>query len=124
MLVAAEILSRINGDAFLEKVFARHVDWDAALDARDAPDFDTAWTLSYAKISAACPPESSTVREIRESAFKKVYAISNSADLAAYVSDDMGLIAWAADNQLDIEFVDDLWKTYTQGTFPGSFLQG
>jgi len=123
MLVAGDILSWVNGGEFLENVFAQHVDWDAALDARDAPDFDTAWTSSYEEISAACPPESSIVRDIRESAFKKVYAITKSADLAAYVSDDMGLIALAADNQLNIEFVDALWKTYTQGRFPGGVSQ-
>ena len=123
MLVAGEILSRISGGEFLENVFAQHVDWDAALDARDAPDFDTAWTSSYEEISAVCPPESSIVRDIRESAFNKAYAITKSADLAAYVSDDMGLIALAADNQLNIEFVDALWKTYTQGRFPGGVSQ-
>jgi len=123
MLVAGDILSWVNGGEFLENVFAQHVDWDAALDARDALDFDTAWTSSYEEISAACPPESSIVRDIRESAFKKVYAITKSADLAAYVSDDMGLIALAADNQLNIEFVDALWKTYTQGRFPGGVSQ-
>lgn len=124
MLMASEILSRINGGSLLGNVFAQNVDWDAALDARDAPDFDTAWSLSYEKISAACPPESSTVKEIRESAFKKTYAITKSADLAGYVSDDMGLVAWAADNQLEIEFVDELWKTYAHGRFPGGFSQG
>ena len=124
MLVAGEILSWINGGEFLKNVFAQHVDWDAALDARDAPDFDTAWTSIYEEISAACPSESSIVRDIRESAFKKAYAITKSADLAAYVSDDMGLIALAADNQLNIEFVDELWKTYAQGSFPGAVLQG
>lgn len=124
MLAACEILSRINSGELLENVFAQRADWDAALDARDAPDFDTAWRVSYEKISAACPPESSAVKEIRESAFKKIYAITKSADLAGYVSDDMGLIAWAVDNQLDIEFVDDLWKTYTQGRFPGGVSQG
>ena len=117
------MLSRINGDIFLENVFAKNVDWDAALDARDAPDFDTAWILSYEKIGAACPPESSLVKAIRESAFKKIYAITKSADLAGYVSDDMGLIAWAVDNQLEIEFVDELWTTYTQGRFPGGVPQ-
>lgn len=117
------MLSRINSGALLENVFAQHVDWDAALDARDAADFDTAWCSSYGKISAACPPEGSTVKAIRESAFKKVYAITKSADLAGYVSDDMGLIAWAGDNQLEIEFVDDLWKTYMQGRFPGGMPQ-
>ena len=124
MVAASEILSRINDGALLENVFAEHGDWDAALDSRDASDFDTAWCLSYEKISAACPPESGTVKAIRESAFKQIYAITKSADLAGYVSDDMGLIAWAADNQLDIEFVDELWKTYTQGRFPGGVLQG
>ncbi|QEI09065.1 hypothetical protein FXN63_01840 [Pigmentiphaga aceris] len=123
MVLVSEILSRMNDGVFLENVFSRDADWDAALDARDAPDFDTAWCMSDEKVSASCPPESNTVNAIRESAFKRVYAITQSADLAGYVSDDMGLIALAFDNQLEIEFVDGLWETYSQGKFPGGVVQ-
>jgi hypothetical protein len=30
----------------------------------------------------------------------------------------MGLIAQAFENKIDIDFINKLWKTYTQGEFP------
>ncbi|MED5595311.1 hypothetical protein [Janthinobacterium sp. P210006] len=115
---ASEILSRINGDILLERIFRKNTDWDAKLDARDSFEFDHAWSMSHKKVTSSCPPEDGPVREVREAAYKKVYQITKNADLAAYVSDDMGLIVLACKNKLDVEFIDNLWKSYTQGEFP------
>ncbi|KAB8058279.1 hypothetical protein GCN74_16740 [Janthinobacterium sp. FT14W] len=118
MTATSEILSRINGDILLERVFRKNTDWDAKLDARDSFDFDHAWSMSHEKVTSSCPPEDGQVREVREAAYKKVYQITKNADLAAYVSDDMGLIALACKNKLDVEFINNLWKSYMQGEFP------
>lgn len=115
---ASEILSKINGDILFEHIFRKNTDWDEKLDARDSSDFDHAWSVSHEKVTSSCPPEDGPVKDVREAAYKKVYQITKHADLAAYVSDDMGLIALAFKNRLDVEFINNLWKSYTQGEFP------
>ncbi|APC17383.1 hypothetical protein BLL42_17160 [Pseudomonas frederiksbergensis] len=118
MITASEILSRINDGVFLELVFKENPDWDAELGSRDSVEFFSAWNASYETITSSCPPEDGSIKEIRESAFKKVYQITKNPDLAGCVSDDLGLIAQAFKNKVDIDFINDLWKAYTQGSFP------
>ena len=118
MTTVSEILATINERIFFETIFQKDTDWDAALCARDSFEFDGAWCASYEKVSSSCPPECALVKEIREIAFKKVYQVTENADLAGYVSDDMGLIAQACDSKVEIDFIDNLWKTYVRGAFP------
>lgn len=118
MTTANDILATINDSIFLETIFQKDTDWDAALCARESVEFDGAWCASYEKMTSSCPPESALVKEIREIAFKKVYQVTENADLAGYVSDDMGLIAQACQNKVEIDFIDNLWKTYMRGEFP------
>ncbi|MGK5023297.1 hypothetical protein [Janthinobacterium sp. RB2R34] len=118
MMSASDILEAIHQGLFLEIIFSSDTDWDAQLDARHLPEFDGAWCASYGKVTASCPPEGALVKQIRELTFKKVYRAAQNADLAAYVSDDMGLIAQACDHQIESDFIDNLWKTYLRGTFP------
>lgn len=106
MTTVSEILSTINESIFFESIFQKDTDWDAALCA------------SYEKVTSSCPPEGALVKEIREIAFKKVYQVTENSDLAGYVSDDMGLIAQACHNKVEIDFIDNLWKTYMRGEFP------
>ncbi|MDN2710361.1 MULTISPECIES: hypothetical protein [unclassified Janthinobacterium] len=115
----SEIVTKINDDMLLEPIFKKATDWDEKLDARDSFEFDKAWSVSHETVTSSCPPEDGSVREVREAAYKKVYRITENADLAACVSDDMGLIALAFKNKLDVEFINNLWKSYTQGEFPG-----
>ncbi|MDN2676530.1 hypothetical protein [Janthinobacterium sp. SUN033] len=118
MTTVSEILATINKSIFFETIFQKDTDWDAALCARDSFEFDGAWCASYEKVSSSCPPEGALVREIREIAFKKVYQVTENSDLAGYVSDDMGLIAQACHDKVEIDFIDNLWKTYMHGEFP------
>ena len=118
MMSALEIFEAIHQGLFLETIFSCDTDWDAQLDARHLPEFDAAWCASYEKVTASCSPEGTLVKQIRELTFKKAYRATQNADLAGYVSDDMGLIAQACDNQIESDFIDNLWKTYLCGTFP------
>ncbi|MOA11395.1 hypothetical protein D3C78_1313320 [compost metagenome] len=118
MVKASEILSRISDRRFLETVFNKNVDWDAELDARDAADFAEAWSSSYDKVDAIDPSEEKVIREIRESVFKQTFRITQSSELAGYASDDFGLVAKAFENKIDIEFINNLWNSYTKGCFP------
>lgn len=118
MTATSEILSRINDGVFLELAFKKNTGWDTELDSRDSIEFDSAWITSYEKITSSCPPEDVYIKEVREAAFKKIYQITKNSDLAGYVSDDLGLIAQAFKNGVKIDFIENLWKAYTQGRFP------
>ncbi|MFB6363462.1 hypothetical protein ACFCP7_05275 [Paenibacillus elgii] len=118
MIAASEILSTLVDGAFLERVFNKEVDWDAELDARDEAEFAETWRSSYDKLEAIDPSEDTVIREIRETVFKQTFQITQSPELAGYVSDDFGLIAKAFENKIDIEFVNHLWDSYMKGCFP------
>lgn len=115
---ASELLSIISNDSFLENVFNKDVDWDAELDARDAHEFDTAWSSSYKKVDEIAPSENTVIREIRELVFKQTFRITQNSELAGYASDDFGLISKAFENKINIEFINSLWICYLQGKFP------
>ncbi|WP_010494785.1 hypothetical protein [Paenibacillus elgii] len=119
MLIAArEILSIIGDGTFLDHVFNKDADWDAELDARDEAEFAETWSSSYDKLEAIDSSEGEVIREIRETVFKQTFRITQSPELAGYVSDDFGLIAKAFENKIEIEFVNKLWDSYTKGSFP------
>ena len=118
MKTASEILSIISHDSFLENVFHKDVDWDAKLDARDAVDFDTAWSSSYKKVDEIAPSENTVIREIREFVFKQTFRITQNSELAGYAPDDFGLISKAFENKINIEFINNLWDSYLHGKFP------
>ncbi|GLI04603.1 hypothetical protein YDYSG_06330 [Paenibacillus tyrfis] len=118
MIAASEILSSLGDGTFIERVFSKDVDWDAELDARDEAEFAEAWSSSYDKLEAMHPSEDAVIREIRETVFKQTFRITQSPELAGYVSDDFGLMAKAFDHKIDIEFVNNLWDSYTKGSFP------
>ncbi|MGX5729299.1 hypothetical protein ACWKWK_02070 [Pseudoxanthomonas beigongshangi] len=113
-----EILSRVESKGFLEGIFARDNDWDAALDARDDGAFDAAWHASDAQLGAHESSESRVSRSLRETVFKRVLALTGNAELAGHASDDFGLMAKAADAGASIPFVDGLWNAYRDGVFP------
>lgn len=117
-MTAAEMFSTISAGSFFEKVFDKELDWDAELDARDTHEFDSAWNSSYEKLHELSPSESQTTRDVREYAFKQTFRITRNAELAGYVSDDWGLISTALENNIQIEFINNLWNSYLKGNFP------
>lgn len=114
-----QLLSQIQRGHFLEPVFAQETNWNERLDARDADSFAAHWSDSYKRLNDRSSEESERVRDIREWAFKETYRMTQNADLAGYVSDDLGLIAKALDNNVEDEFITQLWVAYSQGIFPG-----
>jgi len=117
-MTAAEMFSMISAGSFFEYVFDKEVDWDAELDARDKHEFVSAWNSSYEKLHELSPSESQTTLDIREYAFKQTFRITRNAELAGYVSDDWGLISTALENDIQIEFIHNLWDSYLKGSFP------
>lgn len=117
-MTAAEMFSMISAGSFFDNVFDKEVDWDAELDARDTHEFESAWKSSYEKLHELSPFESQITRDIREYAFKQTFRITRNAELAGYVSDDCGLISTALENNVQIEFINNLWDSYLKGNFP------
>lgn len=115
---SGEILSRVDSQGFLEGIFARDTDWDAALDARDSGTFDAAWRASHASLGAHDATESDVIRALRETVFKRVLSLTGSPDVAGHASDDFGLMAKAAEAGVSIPFVEELWNAYRDGGFP------
>jgi hypothetical protein len=113
-----EIVSTVESEGFLESIFARDTDWDAALDARDSGTFDAAWRASDTRLGAFDSSESGVIRSLTETVFKRVLSLTGNAELAGYASDDFGLMAKAAEAGVGIPFVDGLWKSYRDGVFP------
>ncbi len=75
-----------------------NIDFDEVLDSRDREEFDREWNRVYndiellKKANAYSDDDHNICKKYRESAFMRVYEISEDSDLAAYISDDFGLI--------------------------------
>ena len=115
---SSDILAKINNGIFFERIFGQALDWDAALDARDSGAFDAGWRESSEKLAAGYPLDETATMEVREAVFKTVFRLTANPDLAAYVSDDFGLITQANLHGADIAFIRRLWDAYLQGAFP------
>ncbi|WP_347905542.1 hypothetical protein [Pseudomonas purpurea] len=119
MTTQNEVLKKVSNHTFLARIFSRNIDWNENLDTRDSTEFDSPWRTSHDTLNTGEYSESETTTSIRESVFKQVFHLTQNADLAGYVSDDFGLIAMAFDCKADIEFVNNLWESYCEGSFPG-----
>ena len=78
-----------------ESLFAG-VDMDAVLDARDAPEFSGPWESAcatvQAKTSGVAAATLAELRDIQDATFIRVFGLTGSDDMAAYVSEDLELI--------------------------------
>lgn len=117
------IIDRIQSDQLLTEAMFE-VDLDAALDLRDAPPFETAWMAAYKKLPDADIPEDlkGLHQEIRKAAFLKTMQLTQSPELAGYVSDDFGLIASSLMLDVSDPWLNTLWKEYDAGNFPAGDL--
>lgn len=117
---ADELSARIRSPGFLARIFGADTDWDQALDCRDACKFDQAWCASHDAVQAASRDgDASEIDRLRESVFKQVLSLTGNPDVAAYASDDFGLMAQAAEAGVQRPFIIGLWNTYLDGRFPG-----
>lgn len=98
---------------------------DDALDMRDEPDFEDDWMrVSDALEEMECSAEDATmIKEICKQAFLAVYHVTESGELAGYVSDDFELIAKAALSGYEDAWLNALIFTYAEGRFPYEALK-
>ena len=114
-----EILSSIKYDA---------LNIDELLDCRDSKVFDLEWTRIYKAIEALKNEENYSELEkiensnIRETVFKKIYALTNDGDLAGYISDDFGLIFDAQLLEYEDAWLNKLISCYNNKSIPCGIL--
>ncbi len=120
---AKAIIDRINNDQLLTPGMFE-IDTDAALDYRDTPPFEKPWMAAFHKLPEADIPDDlkSLHEEIRKAAYLKTYHLTESPELAGYVSDDFGLIAASLLLDISDNWVNGLWVEYTRGKFPAEEL--
>lgn len=110
----------VRTDGFFEALCAGEPDWDTMLDARDEAGFDEQWTQHHLVVQRT-PVTSDVIENItllREWVFKKIFSVSNNAELAGYVSDDFGLIAYYLESLTYSSWVAGLLDAYVQNSFP------
>ena len=108
--------SLVNSERFLA---ALDVDaLDEVLDARDSNPFDAQWLRVHGLVTQHKLDASSSVDALRESTFKRAFAITDSPDACGYISDDFGLIADADRAGVSDEWLSALTASYASGTLP------
>ncbi len=115
MDILIEALSAIDFD---------ELDVDELLDNRDSKVFDTEWVRVYKAIESLKNEGNYTAEEvqanssIRETVFMKIYGLSKDGDLAAYISDDFGLISDAELLGYEDGWLDKLIACYRKKIIP------
>lgn len=107
-----------TGHLLVQATFA-DLDVDAVLDQRDSDPFDSAWRLAFENIEATKKHTVIAANDaLRERAFILVYQHGPGGELAAYVSDDFGLLHDAlALGSVDF-WLAALLRCYLDGRFP------
>jgi hypothetical protein len=99
---------------------------DDYLDARDEAPFDAAWSLAAADVDDAGKGQPEAARHeqeagskaLREWVFKNTAERTGDPELAAYVSDDAGLILEASLAGMSSAWIDSLRRCYALHRLP------
>lgn len=94
---------------------------DNILVERDDNFFSEQWMQAYNKVEKQKKQQGvpSTYNEdIRKIVFNMVLEITNNDDLAAYISDDFGLIWDAEKVDINNNWINVLWQSYKKGEIP------
>lgn len=107
----------------LRKINYENLNLDEVLTGRDNKTFDSEWIRVFDEIKELKNSVKITDNtHIRESAYLIVYENSNSDDLAAYVSDDFGLIFDSIILNYRDEWFDKLIRCYEELNIPNVIL--
>lgn len=132
---ADSLLAELVSGTLLTPLMFENLDVEGYLDTRDEPAFSAAWMQAY-RDTVHNPDlmEEDTLRSCREQAFKQTYRFTGEHELAAYVSDDFGLIGAFLMQEGDLKptpnsgqkpstnpvpFAVQLLESYRQGKLPG-----
>ncbi len=100
-------------------------DIDFLLDERDKDIFARQWTAEYSNIEKIKSRNNEKlIDKYREKIFKIVFKQTDNDDLAAYVSDDFGLLADALNSDYRSRWIEALQFYYINGKIPkGNILK-
>jgi len=92
------------------------------LDERDSEEFSQKWMAAFNLLESQkyrmSKNQTDLSTQIRETAYLRAFARWKSPDLAAYVSDDFGLISDAAALAIDDPWVNGMLQSYRKGVIP------
>lgn len=97
---------------------------DEILNNRDCEFFSMQWTRVYSELNKVKQKENLTEiyreydKKLRKSVFSEVYNITLSGDMAAYISDDFGLILDSFIFDYKDNWINSLWVKYICGKIP------
>lgn len=114
-------------DALIEKladICLTDTDIDAILDMREQEPFDRAWMNAYNEVERLKQENGFSASQIkisddyRKQAYLKAYSLFQSSDIAAYISDDFGLIADSEQFQYESLCISKLMQSYMSSIIP------
>lgn len=126
MLNKLNILNqKIVNNELWDSDYLKQIDIDELLDKREEAEFDSEWIRVYelAKNNKLTKETELIVNEIRENAFRRIYCITNSSDLAAYVSDDFELLCKLYIMKVRDEWLSKFVNVYLQKRIPCGQLE-
>ncbi len=108
----------------LGKINFEQMDYDEVLDQRDFSDFDSEWCRVEEQLKAMRQEKEFTeedneiLDDIREKVFLEIYNRTNHDDMAAYISDDFGLICESELLDYKDDWLNKLIECYQHAQFP------
>lgn len=120
-----KLKEKIKNDEIINMSFIEDCDMDELLDMRDDDEFDSEWMRVYNvlnKINIGVS-EKQIIDSIREKSFLKAYSLSESSDIASYVSDDFEIICKACIYGYDDKWLNSLIMSYAKNKFPCGKLE-
>ena len=91
------------------------------MNERDNNFFSEQWMQAYHEVENSKKQQGVPANygeEIRKNAFNIVLKITDNDDLAAYISDDLGLILDAEKVNVNNSWINALWQAYKNGEIP------
>ncbi len=101
-----------------KKTFSGNI--DDLLSMRDEVEFDSEWMRVYSVLEEYSFDDETErdIDEVRQAAFETAYALSNSDEIAGFVSDDFEMICRAYVIGLEDKWMNALVRSYTEHRFP------
>lgn len=103
------------------KTFREH---QSRIELRYDSAFEDAWMLCYHNLEQLelSEDEVKSINELRESAYKTTYSITDNPEIAGLVSDDFELIGKAVLRDISLPWLNGLWIQYRKNLFPAGHI--
>jgi hypothetical protein len=124
-----DLKSHLEGNTIFNKNIFADIDYNAVLDERDKPPFDTEWVRvdkvvnSTKKDNRLSDDQWQLIDEIRYIAFMKTGEFAGQHEICSYISDDFGLIATALALGYEDDWLNALWASFKGGKIPCGELE-